>query len=48
MHIVSVGKALPPHRYDQDTLISALEAEWAKQHFNPARVPQVSSSGPGR
>lgn len=38
MRIVSVGTALPPHHYDQDALIGAIEAYWAGQHFNTRRV----------
>lgn len=38
MRIASVGTALPPHHYDQETLIRAFEDLWAKEHHNVARV----------
>ncbi len=31
MRIASVGRALPPYHYDQDTLIRALKAHWERQ-----------------
>ncbi len=34
MHILSVGRAKPPHYYDQDQLVAALEQAWTKQHHN--------------
>ncbi len=40
MNILSVGRAQPPHYYDQDQLVAALEQEWAKQHHNVRRVEQ--------
>ncbi|MCB9681282.1 MAG: type III polyketide synthase [Alphaproteobacteria bacterium] len=41
MRIAAVGTALPPHFYDQDTLIRAFEALWTKEHHNTARVRQL-------
>ncbi len=41
MHISSVGKAFPPHYYDQSELLSALKAEWAREHHNPARLDRL-------
>lgn len=38
MRIATVGTALPPHFYDQETLLRAFEALWASQHHNPDRV----------
>ncbi len=38
MRIVSVGTALPPHAYDQQQLIDAIERYWSARHFNAARV----------
>ncbi len=40
-HITAVGKAFPPHYYDQDELLSALKAEWAREHHNPARLERL-------
>lgn len=39
--ILSVGRALPPHHADQETLTAALSAHWARQHFNPDRLAQI-------
>jgi alkylresorcinol/alkylpyrone synthase len=39
--ILSVGRALPPHYADQETLTAALSAHWARQHFNPDRLAQI-------
>ncbi len=41
MHISAVGKAFPPHYYDQGELLSALKAEWAREHHNPARLDRL-------
>ena len=38
MRIAAVGKALPPHFYDQDTLLRALKQYWGARHFNLARL----------
>jgi alkylresorcinol/alkylpyrone synthase len=39
--ILSVGRALPPHYADQESLISALRRLWVKQHFNPSRIDDL-------
>ena len=39
--IPAVGKAFPPHYYDQDRLLAALRAEWGQQHFNPSRLERL-------
>jgi alkylresorcinol/alkylpyrone synthase len=42
--IQAVGTALPPHHADQETLIAALRAAWAKQHFNLDRLEDLHRS----
>jgi alkylresorcinol/alkylpyrone synthase len=39
--ISAVGRALPPHRADQETLIAAFRDLWAKQHFNVDRLEDL-------
>ncbi len=39
--ILSIGRALPPHYADQETLTAALSAFWAQQHFNGERLGQI-------
>jgi alkylresorcinol/alkylpyrone synthase len=39
--ILSVGRALPPHWADQETLIAALSAAWAAEHFNAGRLAEI-------
>jgi len=39
--ILSVGRALPPHYADQDTLITALSTHWARKHFNVERLAAI-------
>jgi alkylresorcinol/alkylpyrone synthase len=39
--ISTVGRALPKHYADQETLVAALRNVWVKQHFNPARVDDL-------
>ncbi|HSF43155.1 MAG TPA: type III polyketide synthase, partial [Thermoanaerobaculia bacterium] len=41
MKIAAVGTALPPHYYDQDTLLAALRARWADRHFNQDRLERL-------
>ncbi len=41
MRIASVGRALPPHFYDQDTLLAALRKRWAGQIFNLDRMERL-------
>lgn len=39
--ILAVGRALPKNYVDQETLIAALQARWAKQHFNAERLSEI-------
>jgi alkylresorcinol/alkylpyrone synthase len=39
--ILAVGRALPPHFADQETLTAALTAHWSRQHFNADRLAQI-------
>ncbi|HSN16479.1 MAG TPA: type III polyketide synthase, partial [Anaeromyxobacteraceae bacterium] len=39
--ILSIGRALPPHYADQESLTAALSAFWAQQHFNADRLAQI-------
>lgn len=39
--ILAVGRALPPHYADQETLIAAFAAHWGQQHFNPERLADL-------
>jgi alkylresorcinol/alkylpyrone synthase len=39
--LLAVGRALPPHYADQETLTAALTAHWSRQHFNPDRLAQI-------
>lgn len=41
MHISAVGKAFPPHYYDQDELLAAFKAEWNREHHNPERLERL-------
>ncbi|HXO21012.1 MAG TPA: 3-oxoacyl-[acyl-carrier-protein] synthase III C-terminal domain-containing protein [Thermoanaerobaculia bacterium] len=41
MKIAAVGKALPPHYYDQETLLAALKRRWSLRHFNPERLERL-------
>jgi len=41
MHLVSVGRALPPNRYSQEELLDAFTAYWTRTHHNPRRVAQL-------
>jgi len=38
VQIAAVGKAFPPHYYDQDTLIAAFKQAWARRHYNLERL----------
>lgn len=40
----AVGRALPPHYADQETLIAALRDLWATKHFNIARLEDLHRS----
>ncbi|HYU32337.1 MAG TPA: 3-oxoacyl-[acyl-carrier-protein] synthase III C-terminal domain-containing protein [Thermoanaerobaculia bacterium] len=41
MRIAAVGRALPPHYYDQDTLLEALRRRWGDRFFNPERLERL-------
>ena len=41
MRIASVGKAFPPHYYDQDALLEALRRVWSKRFFNQDRLDSL-------
>ncbi len=38
MRVAAVGSALPPHYYDQETLLGALREAWAERHHNVGRL----------
>jgi alkylresorcinol/alkylpyrone synthase len=44
MQILSVGTALPPHRYEQDRLAAAFIDHWARQHHNSERVARFHTA----
>ena len=39
--IAAVGRALPPHYYDQQTLLAALASRWAERMFNLDRLERL-------
>jgi alkylresorcinol/alkylpyrone synthase len=39
--VLSVGRALPPHFADQDTLIAKFRSLWGQRHFNLDRLEQL-------
>src|SRR5439155_380266 len=41
MRIASVGRAFPPHYYDQETLIAALEQVWGSRHRGAHRLATI-------
>ena len=41
MKIAAVGKALPPHYYDQETLLAALRERWADRYYNLERLERL-------
>ncbi len=41
MRIASVGSALPPHHYDQATLLAALKRHWERRHYNLERLERL-------
>jgi len=41
MRIAAVGKALPPHYYDQDQLLAAFKRHWDREHYNPERLDRL-------
>ncbi len=44
MRIVAVGTALPPHFYDQATLLGALERRWKDRLFNRERLERLHAN----
>jgi alkylresorcinol/alkylpyrone synthase len=40
-HIASVGRAFPPHYYDQETLTAALKWLWASRHHSVHRLETI-------
>ena len=41
MRIAAVGRALPPHFYDQATLLGALKKRWSLKHLNLERLERL-------
>jgi len=41
LKIAAVGRALPPHYYDQEALLAALQRRWADKFFNPDRLERL-------
>lgn len=41
MKIAAVGSALPPHYYDQETLLAALRERWSERFFNLDRLERL-------
>jgi alkylresorcinol/alkylpyrone synthase len=41
VRIASVGSALPPHYYDQQTLLAALKEHWGRRHHNLERLERL-------
>lgn len=41
MQIAAVGRAFPPHFYDQEQLLAALRGRWVERHFNLGRLEQL-------
>ena len=39
--VLSVGRALPPHFADQETLIAKFRSLWGQRHFNLERLEQI-------
>jgi alkylresorcinol/alkylpyrone synthase len=39
--IAAVGRALPPHYYDQETLLAALKRRWSDHYFNLDRLERL-------
>lgn len=40
-HIVSVGRAFPPHYYSQEELVAAFVEHWGEHFHNPRRLQQI-------
>jgi len=41
VRIAAVGRALPPHFYDQETLLAALKKRWALRYLNLERLERL-------
>jgi alkylresorcinol/alkylpyrone synthase len=41
LKIAAVGTSLPPHYYDQETLLAALRERWADRYFNLDRLERL-------
>jgi alkylresorcinol/alkylpyrone synthase len=41
LKIAAVGSALPPHYYDQETLLAALRDRWSDRYFNLDRLERL-------
>jgi alkylresorcinol/alkylpyrone synthase len=41
LRIAAVGRALPPHYYDQETLLAALKQRWADRYYNLERLDRL-------
>jgi alkylresorcinol/alkylpyrone synthase len=41
LKIAGIGRAFPPHYYDQATVLGALQKAWSEQHFNPKRLESL-------
>lgn len=41
LRIAAVGRALPPHYYDQETLLAALRQRWSGRYFNLDRLERL-------
>ena len=41
MKIAAVGRALPPHYYDQDALLEGLRSRWSERLYNPERLERL-------
>ena len=41
MKIAAVGTSLPPHYYDQETLLAAFRERWADRYFNRERLERL-------
>jgi alkylresorcinol/alkylpyrone synthase len=41
VRIAAVGSALPPHYYDQETLLEAFRRHWGRRHYNLDRLERL-------
>ena len=41
IHVAAVGRAFPPHFYDQETLLAALKHAWSSRHHNSDRLDAI-------